>query len=79
MTQHFRELKRKDRRKLLRDGYGGLARVARKLDLSHSTVSRVANGKPTSFISKETTERVLDALDAEYAPILEARAREVAA
>jgi DNA-binding LacI/PurR family transcriptional regulator len=52
-----------------------LGEIAKKLNVSRSTVSRVLNGRGEDFISEQTRQRVLDAIrDMGYRPNLTARA-----
>ena len=58
MNTTLNELNRRQRRRLLRENRGLLARVARETDRDLSTVSRV-------FWGKATSRHILDALERE--------------
>jgi hypothetical protein len=71
----FRDLSKKQKKALIREYHGILARLTRQLHIGRGTVQQVTYGQQSDLTSQATIERVLDALDAEFAPVLARRGK----
>lgn len=75
----FRHLQKKQKKALIREYHGIIARLARQLHIGRGTVQQVTYGQQSEMTSQATIERVLAALDAEFAPVLARQEKGVAA